>query len=115
MNKYTVSVVSVVLFILCSCTQHGVELRLENQSTLDFDQISVNNVSFGSLGSMEVSDYMPFENIYDQEFIQINIDGRIIKLVPEDFNEEEYRNSGRYKYVIDLLGLNEISVERLTE
>jgi len=103
-------------FLLCaSCTESGVELRLENKSNLDFDRISVNNVSFGSLKSKETSNYLPFENIYDQEFIKIEIDGKVLKLVPEDFDEEEYRNSGRFKYIINLVGQEKIQVERLTE
>ncbi len=98
-----------------SCSDTGVELRLENQSPIDFDQISVNNVSFGSLYADQTSEYMMFENIYDEEFIKIDIDGKTLQLIPEDFDEEEFRNSGRFKFVITLIDLEKISVDRLTE
>lgn len=86
-----------------SCQEYGVELRLENASQLDFDDISVNNVSFGPLSAKAVSDYLPFENIYSSEFIQVEIDGEVLKLVPDTFNKDENFNTGRYKFVVDIM------------
>ena len=105
----------IVCLLLSSCFDTGVLLRLENQSPKDFDQISVNNISFGSLYANQTTDYVMFENIYDEEFISIDIDGKVLQLIPEDFDEEEFRNSGRFKFVITLIDLEKISVNRLTE
>ena len=115
MNRIFSSVLALLCLVLASCSDTGVELRLENQSPIDFDQIAVNNISFGSLRANETSNYVMFENIYDEEFVRINVDGKVLQLIPEDFDEEEFRNSGRYKFVITLIDLEQIEINRLSE
>jgi len=115
MKRFIAYVLVLLYLVFSGCTETGVELRLENQSPIDFDQISVNNISFGSLYANETTHYIMFENIYDEEFISIDVDGKILQLIPEDFDEEEFRNSGRFKFVITLIDLEKIAVNRLAE
>ncbi len=92
-----------LMLCLFSCQEYGIQLRVENASPFSFDKISVNNVSFGSLESYQISRYLPFESIYKSEFISVEIGDQTLKLIPETFNEEEYYNTGNFKFVVDIL------------
>lgn len=91
------------ILLLMSCQEYGVELRIENASTLTYDQVSVNNVSFGSLAPNAISEYLPFESIYSSEFIKVEIGDEVLKLVPDTFNKEEFYQTGKYKFVVDII------------
>ena len=111
MNNLSRITVFLLLLAFVSCQELGVELRIENVSNFHFDDVSVNNVSFGPLGANQVSEYLPFENIYSSEFIQVNMDGQVLKLVPDSFNKEEYFNTGRYKFEVDIIHRKWLLVE----
>ncbi len=91
------------LFLFSCQEQTGIQLRIENASNLRFDEVLVNNVSYGALEANEVSAYLDFEYIYTKEYVKVVIGSKVIELIPEDFRKEDYRNDGSYKYVIDIL------------
>ena len=103
MNKTLVIAVCAILLMLTGCEEYGVQLRIQNNSKFDFEDISVNNVSFGALSQNDKSHYLPFENIYEKEYVQVVINDKVLKLVPEEFDPTEFRTSGDYTYVIDIL------------
>lgn len=89
---------------MISCQEStGVELRLENTSTRDFDRISVNNVSFGPLKIGEVSEYLTFETIYQKEYVEVVIGDQVLKLIPEDFDDKDFYATGSFKYQVDII------------
>jgi len=104
MNIKSLAVMAVAALLLVGCQeQTGIQLRIENASDIPFDEVLVNNVTFGALEANEVSAYLDFEYIYVKEYVKVIIDGRAIELIPEDFNKEDYHSDGSYKYVIDIL------------
>lgn len=99
-----------LLILLTSCEEYGVQLRIQNNSQFDFEEVSVNNVSFGPLTKDAQSHYLPFENIYEREYVQVVINDKVLKMIPEGFNQAEYRNTGDYTYVIDIINEKYISL-----
>ena len=90
------------MFVQCE-TPTGVDLRIKNTSKTVFEDIRVNNVSFGSLSPGETSSYMPFENIYAQEYIEVITEGQSIKMIPEDYMDKPVYHEGKYRYDVDIL------------
>ncbi len=109
MNILSKTAFVTALFMLVGCREYGIQLRIENGSQHVFEQVTVNNVSFGSLAPNEVSTYIPFESIYESEFVEVIVNSRAYRLVPEQYNIDEFYDSGNFKYVIDVTqnhGLN---------
>lgn len=104
MNIKSLALMAVAALLLIGCQeQTGIQLRIENASDFRFDEVLVNNVSYGALDANEVSAYLDFEYIYTKEYVKVVIGSRVIELIPEDFRKEDYHNDGSYKYVIDIL------------
>ena len=102
MNNPLILCFLMFFIVFAGCQEYGVQVRVQNASNTQFDRISINNVSFGPLAAKETSSYMPFENIYEKEFIEVIVDGKPIKLIPEDFKADQYYDSGNYKFTVDL-------------
>lgn len=110
MNIKLLATIIALILLLTSCEEYGVQLRIQNNSQFDFEEVSVNNVSFGPLDQDAKSQYLPFENIYEKEFVQVVINDKVLKLIPEEFKEEEYKSTGDYTYVIDIVNEKYISL-----
>lgn len=100
---------------MIGCQEYGVQLRVENISDFNFDKISVNNVPFGPLEKQQITKYLPFENIYEAEFVEVQIGDRTLKVIPEEFDETKFYNTGNYKYVIDVVHEKWLSIKFVNE
>lgn len=71
--------VLLALFFISSCAEdpepHGVLIRVENNSELDFKAVLVNsgsgNVEFGDIKAGKKSDYREFESAYRYGFVSV--------------------------------------------
>ncbi len=115
MNKIVWLALCVVLILLTSCEEYGVQLRIENRSQFDFQEVSVNNVSFGAVEKSKQSQYLPFENLYSKEFVQVVINDKVLKFIPEQFDQEDFRSSGDYTYSLDIIDQKYISLRFKTD
>lgn len=116
MNVFRKTVISLLFLVLLSCQETtGIQLRVENSSDFTYDNVSVNNISFGSLEPNEVSDYIPFENIYKSEFVEVIINGEKLQFVPEEFQSDEFYDQGKYKYMVDIVHKKWLSVKFVEE
>ena len=96
--------IPLLFLILCSgcLEQPGVLVRIKNVSAYRFDDISINNVSFGQLDPQITSHYLPFESINENEFIVVRVEDRTFQLLPEHFETQEFYSNGKFKYVLNL-------------
>ncbi len=115
MNIKLLIALSAILLLFIGCGEYGVQLRIQNNSQFDFQDVSVNNVSFGPLNQDAQSKYLPFESIYEREFVQVVINDKVLKLIPEDFDESEYKSTGDYTYMIDIINEKYISLNFKSE
>ena len=91
----------IALFSGC-LDQPGVLVRIKNVSVYRFDDISINNVSYGSLDPQITSHYLPFESINENEYIVVKVEDVTFQLLPEHFETQEFYSSGKFKYVLNL-------------
>ncbi len=115
MNKTLLLATCFLVMLFTSCEEYGVQLRIQNNSQFDFKEVSVNNVTFGALSQNKQSHYIPFENIYAKEFVQVVINDKVIKLVPETYHQDHFRTTGNYTYVIDIVNEKYISINFKTD
>lgn len=110
---------TVVLFVFLGfigCTEDpGIQLRIENISNTNFDKISVNNISFGSLEADAISPYTSFESISDTEFVEIIAGEKTYKFIPETYKGAEFYSKGNYRYTIDLGSKGDILIGIIRE
>jgi hypothetical protein len=104
------SLIILALFtLLFSCTEaeidpSAVNIRLANTSNFDYKNIVINtttgNVRFGDLNSGKSSEYKAFEMAYRYAYVELEINGNILKLQPFDYVGETPLENGKYTYEI---------------
>jgi hypothetical protein len=109
-------ILAITLLSQTACTEiSGIEVRIKNTSDKRFDDIRINNISFGALDQNEITGYMSLENLYQREFIEAVVEGQSIKLVPEISNLGELYTSGQYRYDVDVLFDKWLDVDLIIE
>ena len=92
--------------LLLSCDDDNVRLRLENDSTIDFNAVFVAasgpEVAFGPLVSGEVSDYEVFDVLYRYAYVRIVVNDIEYVLQPIDYVGESPLTSGDYTYRLNI-------------
>lgn len=108
--KYTIWICLIVIISACSKDYQGGEVlvRIKNQSDYDFKNLEFNPGSsmqvVGELKSGKSSDYYSFETAYHYGYISLNVDGEDLGLTPIDYVGETPLKSGKYTYVLDVVG-----------
>lgn len=103
MNNITKTAIGLLFLFLLSCQEeYGVQVRIENSSEYAFQEVSLNNVPFGSLQPNEVSNYVPFEAIYETEYIRVITSDREFKIIPENFESDNVYQNGNFKFSINI-------------
>ena len=116
MNLITRTAFGLICICIMSCQEeYGIHLRIENSSKLDFQEVLVNNVSFGSLKTFEVSSYVPFENIYESEYIKVVTGDRAYQVIPEGYDRKALYESGNYKYILDIDANDKLRIQFVLE
>lgn len=91
-----------------------VEVRLRNESAIDFDRVVVQFPSqtedYGAVASGEASDYRAVEMAYGYAYVEAHGRGGKYVLQPFDYVGEKLLRRGRYSYVLDLVN-DELTLE----
>ena len=102
-----------VFFFQYSCTEDNspngnVNIRIKNTSEFDYSNVIVNSdgteKNYGSIFSNQYSEYKTFDYAYRYAFIELEIQGETLTLMPTDYVGETKLTSGNYTY---LIGANE--------
>ena len=111
MNNITKILLGMLFLILMSCQEeYGVQVRIENSSDFTFQEVSINNVPFGTLKPNEVSGYVPFEAIYETEYIQVFSDDKEYKIIPENFDSDNVYQTGSFKFSLDITQSDNLTI-----
>ncbi len=93
------------LFTIFSCSnddndiqKNQVNIRLENNSDLRFENATYNSVNFGDIEPGERTEYKTFENQYSYGKVDITINGEEFGWVPIDFVGEGLLENGNYTF-----------------
>lgn len=92
-----------LLFTILSCSNddtqtNQVNIRLANNSELQFENATYNDANFGDIEPDEVTEYKVFENQYSYGKVDITINGEQFGWVPIDFVGEELLENGNYTF-----------------
>jgi hypothetical protein len=107
--RYLIIVSLVFLFLSCDDDPEpadGVNLRIQNQSGLIFDEVYVGSSrddhTFGELLPGMKSDYARFDILYRYAYIRIQSGTREYILQPIDFVGEQPLAAGNYRYILSI-------------
>lgn len=81
-----------------------VQIRIANQSSQDFDRVSVTfpsgKVEYGRVEKGKSTDYRPIEQAYRIALVEVLANGRTLTLQPQDYMGESPLAPGRYTYAL---------------
>ncbi len=78
----------------------SLQIRILNASQYKFDNIIVNQVSYGNLISKQRSIYKTHEMAYRYAFVELQINGKTYTIQPIDYVGETPLENGNYTYKI---------------
>jgi pyruvate carboxylase len=85
-----------------------VEIRIANASAVAFERVVVRFPrqveDYGALAALSQSDYRAIEQAYRYASVEVQVEGEKLLLQPIDYVGESRLASGRYTYVLDLVG-----------
>lgn len=108
MKKFALLTFTILLLMGCTSNSSDpqIQLRLRNVSSFDFTNIAVSTtgdlVSYENLVAGETSGYQLFELAYRYAYIELEINGQLIKLQPIDYVGETPLPVGFYTYELDV-------------
>lgn len=83
-----------------------VEIRITNSSHLPMGDILVSfpekDVNYGNLAPGESSSYQTISKAYRHAYVELIIDDKLVRLVPNDYVGESYLEKGSYTYILSL-------------
>ncbi len=102
--------------------QNSLNIRLQNDTDFDMDNIIVNtstgDESFPSLESNQFSDYKTFDTAYSYAYIYLTTVNDTIVLQPADYVGETPLANGNYTYKLNFYSQNdetELSIELIED
>ena len=99
-------IMAALQFSACDNENDGqIMLRIENQSTYDFESIQVqweSDYQFAALKAGATSDYQMVENAYRYGYIKVMVGTDEFVLQPIDYIGEQYLDAGNYTYILNI-------------
>lgn len=94
--------VIVLLFALSGGRSDGEisQIRVRNQTGVPLKQIEVNGIDYGDLPAGGVSAYRDMQSAYGYAKVQLIMDGKRMRLQPDDYVGEQPLGRGHFTYVI---------------
>ena len=92
-----------------------VNVRVANNSSFAFERVEVvfpeNEVDYGSVSAHGVSEYTPVETAYRYAYIEVEIDGEVLKIQPIDYVGETPLGPGFYTYLLNVTVEGHLTLE----
>lgn len=107
MKQSVFLILTLILLVGCSDRDDdlsGVNIRIKNKSSLDFDAVQVGaaDMVHSNIAAGSFSDYLEYETAYSYAYIQIAVDDQIYILQPIDYVGETPLGNGFYTYVLNI-------------
>lgn len=111
-------IVAALLVLACDSPfgpSGDVHVRVANNSSFAFDRVEVvfpeNEVDYGSVSAHSVSEYTPVKTAYRYAYIEVEIDGEVLKIQPIDYVGETPLVSGFYTYQLNVTVEGHLTLE----
>jgi hypothetical protein len=101
-------------------TQNPVEIRIKNDSSVDFDRVQVqfpdqNNVDYGPIPKSGASEFRAVSRAYRYAGVSVQVGDEEWSLQPIDYLGEAELAAGRYTYSLDVEnGQITLTLERIS-
>lgn len=94
--------VLVLLFTLSGGRSDGEisQIRVRNQTGMPIKQVAVNGIDYGDIPAGGVSGYRDMKSAYAYAKVQLLMDGKRMRLQPDDYVGEQPLGRGHFTYVI---------------
>lgn len=98
----TVGGVLVFLFALSGGRSDGEisQIRIRNQTGMPIKEVEVNGIDYGDIPAGGVSAYRDMQSAYGYAKVQLIMDGKRMRLQPDDYVGEQPLGRGHFTYVI---------------
>ncbi|CAL2064471.1 hypothetical protein [Tenacibaculum sp. 190524A05c] len=112
--KKLISILFLLFIMSCSERENTTEIliRLKNNSSVNFDKSSFNNVEFGKLAPDETSNYQSFEVAYHYGLVSIVIEGQEYGWIPIDYVGETPLKPGKYTFEYSFDTVNKVLTDK---
>ena len=92
-----------------------VQVRVANNSSFAYDRVEVvfpeNEVDYGRISAHGVSEYAGVETAYRYAYIEVEIDGEVLKIQPIDYVGETPLGPGFYTYQLNVTVEGHLTLE----
>jgi len=83
-------------------TGFATEIRVRNDSTIDFKNVVVGGKKYGDIKRGAVTDYQTWEKAYRYSLVTLLADSKPLKIQPEDYVGESQLGNGHFTYVLTI-------------
>jgi hypothetical protein len=89
--------------VLCGgLTGYTTEIRVRNDSTIDFKNVVVGGKNYGDIKRGAATDYQTWEKAYRYSLVSLLADSKPLKIQPEDYVGESQLGDGQFAYVLTI-------------
>lgn len=83
-------------------TGYATEIRVRNDSTIDFKDVVVGGKNYGDIKRGATTDYQTWEKAYRYSSVSLLADSKPLKVQPEDYVGESPLGDGHFTYVLTI-------------
>jgi hypothetical protein len=92
---------------------HATDIRVRNDSKVDFKNVVVGNKKYGDIKRGEATDYQYWDQAYPYAYVSLTAASKQQIIQPRDFVGEKLLGKGKFTYVLTLWrGSLQISAEK---
>src|SRR5262245_36608806 len=104
---------TVLLICLLGFSIHATEIRVRNDSKVDFKMVVVGQKEYGDIKSGATTDYQTWNTAYRYAYVSLLADAKPMKIEPIDYVGETPLGDGYFTYVLTIKnGRFEIRAEK---
>lgn len=97
-----------ITFSATSCKDNDpIQIRVHNQSNLNFDEVEVLGKNFGPVGSGDFSNYLVFDVAYRALPVNVIADSKSYGLVVIDYVGETPLDGGQYTLRLNIIDISD--------
>ena len=93
---------TLLLFALFAFSSHASEIRVRNDSKVDFKNVVVGSKKYGDIKQGATTDYQTWKTAYRYSSVSLLADSKPLKLQPEDYVGETPLGDGHFTFVITI-------------
>jgi hypothetical protein len=91
-----------LLFALFAFSIHATEMRVRNDSKVDFKNVVVGGKKYGDIKQGATTDYQTWKTAYRYSSVSLLADSKPLKIQPEDYVGETPLGGGHFTFVLTI-------------